>query len=338
MIHFKENFQLKSFNTFGIDAYAKYFVEITCETDIHELIQTQTFKQNNRTILGGGSNILFTKDFEGLMIHPLIADLDVIDETNDYVKIKAGCGIIWDDFVSYAVNNGWGGIENLSDIPGNIGACPIQNIGAYGSEVESVIEKVIGYDLDENRIIEFTHDQCEFGYRTSIFKTKLKNRILITHVLFRLNKVPHHLNISYSALVKELENSESKTIQKIREIVMKIRGSKLPQVSKIGSAGSFFKNPIVEEKVVQKIVSEFPSAPVFPAENSKKKLSAAWLIDQSGCKGLQVGDAATYSLQPLVLVNNGNATGAEVLNLSRLIQKRVEDKFGISLEPEVNIL
>jgi UDP-N-acetylmuramate dehydrogenase len=338
MIDFKENFRLKPFNTFGIDAKAKFFVEISNENDVSELIQSEIFKKFNRVILGGGSNMLFTKDFDGLIIHPLIKGIEVIKETSSDVLIKTGCGVVWDDLVLYVVGNNWGGIENLSDIPGNVGASPIQNIGAYGIEVESVIEKVEGFDLTVGKKVEFTHDQCQFGYRNSIFKKHYKNNFLVTQVVLRVQKPPHRLNISYTALAKELENHKEKNICTVREIVKKIRGSKLPETSKLGSAGSFFKNPVVANEVALSITSKYPEAPNFPADEGKVKLSAAWLIDKSGCKGLQNGDAATYNIQPLVIVNLGKAKGDDVWQLSKMIQNKVYKTFGVLLEPEVNIL
>jgi UDP-N-acetylmuramate dehydrogenase len=338
MIEFKENFALNTFNSFRIDSQAKFFVELKNENDIHELTQSEIYKKNPIFILGGGSNVLFTKNFDGLIIHPLITGIEIISETDTDVYIKSGCGVVWDDLVQYAVNNNWGGIENLSDIPGHVGACPIQNIGAYGVEVESVIEKVEGIDLKENKKLVFSRNQCHFGYRSSIFKSQYKNKLLVTNVFFKLQKPPHNLNLSYVALSKEIEHCKEKNIKSVREIVTKIRGSKLPKVSESGSAGSFFKNPVVSKEVAYSISSKYPDAPQFKTEGGKVKLSAAWLIDKSSCKGLLIGDAVTYSKQPLVIVNLGNATGDDVLNLSKLIKDKVYNIFGISLEPEVNII
>jgi UDP-N-acetylmuramate dehydrogenase len=338
MVELKENFSLQSFNTFGINASAKYFSKVGTDEELGELIESEEFRMNPHLILGGGSNILFTKDYNGLVIHPSFIGIEIIEETKTDVLIKCGSGFVWDKLVQYAVDRGWGGIENLSDIPGNVGACPIQNIGAYGVEVNQVIETVYGTDLLENKKLSFNREQCNFGYRDSIFKKQYKNNFLISHVNFRLKKTPHVLNSSYAALAKELDHYSEKNINTIRKIVLEIRRSKLPEVSNLGSAGSFFKNPVVSEIIANKNFSEYPDCPKFRSESGLVKLSAAWLIEQSGCKGLQNGNAATYLKQPLVIVNLGNATGKEIFNLSKIIQNKVQEKFGILLEPEVNFV
>lgn len=338
MAEFKEYFPLINYNTFRVEATTRYFVEICNNNDINELIGSNIFSKNKRFIIGGGSNVLFTKDFDGLVIHPSIKGIDYIEETNKETLVKVGCGVIWDDFVQFAVENDLAGIENLSGIPGHVGACPVQNIGAYGTEVENVITKVEGIHLNTNKRIEFNHDQCKFGYRNSIFKKEYKNDFLITHVTFGLKKDPYLLNTSYTALTKELENYKEKNIKTVREIIKKIRGVKLPEVTKLGSAGSFFKNPVVAEEIASSILSKYPGSPSYKTENGMIKLSAAWLIDQSGCKGLQVEDATTYQYQPLVIVNKGKATGNDVLLLSKKIIEQVNKTFGILIEPEVNII
>jgi UDP-N-acetylmuramate dehydrogenase len=338
MVEFKENFSLLSFNTFGINASANYFANICNELEIDELIDSEPFRKNSRLILGGGSNILFTDDFTGLVIHPAFGGIEIIDETKTDVVVKCGSGVVWDELVQYAVEKDWGGIENLSYIPGNVGACPIQNIGAYGADIKQVVEKVEGIDLRNKKRLSFLPEECKFGYRDSIFKKELKNDFLITHVSFRLKKPPHKLNVSYSVLAKEFENYNEKTIQSIRDIVIEIRRSKLPEVTELGSAGSFFKNPVVPNDIANKIFSAYPDCPKFRSENGQFKLSAAWLIDRSGCKGLQFGDASTYILQPLVIVNLGNASGKDIVLLSKTIQEKVFERFGLMLEPEVNFV
>jgi UDP-N-acetylmuramate dehydrogenase len=338
MVEIKENFSLQEYNTFGIDVFAKYFIKVSKEEELDQLIESELFRNNPHLILGGGSNVLFTNDYAGLVIHPSIGGIEIIEETKTEVLINCGSGIVWDELVQYCVEHDWGGIENLSNIPGNVGACPIQNIGAYGVEVKQVIEKVEGFDLKDKSKLTFLRDQCDFGYRDSIFKRQYRNDFMITHVSFRLKKTPHSLNTSYIALTKELEKYSQKTIQTIRKIVIEIRRSKLPDVNILGSAGSFFKNPVVSEEISNKISSLYPDSPKFRSENGLIKLSAAWLIDRSGCKGLQFGNASTYLQQPLVIVNLGNATGKEIMTLSKIICEKVNEKFGVILEPEVNII
>jgi UDP-N-acetylmuramate dehydrogenase len=338
MVELKENFSIKPYNTFGIDVNTRYFAQIANHQDLFELTSTEIFRNNPHLILGGGSNMLFTDDYTGLVIYPSFGDIEIVDETESDIIIKCGSGIVWDELVQYAVEKQWGGIENLSGIPGNVGACPVQNIGAYGVEIEQVVERVDGIDLRNINKLSFIKKQCNFGYRDSIFKKEFKNDFLITHVTFRLKKPPHKLNLSYATLANEVEKYTDKSIQSIRKIVIEIRRSKLPDVSELGSAGSFFKNPVVSVDLANKIYSNYPECPKFRSENGQFKLSAAWLIDRSGCKGLQIGDAATYVHQPLVIVNLGNATGKDIVKLSKTIQERVHERFGIMLEPEVNFV
>jgi UDP-N-acetylmuramate dehydrogenase len=338
MIEIKENFGLYSYNTFRITANAKYFVEVNHEREIAELIQCHAFQNNQHLILGGGSNILFTGNFGGLIIHPRISGIHVVDETERDVLVKVGSGVVWDTFVEYAVTHNWGGIENLSEIPGNTGASPIQNIGAYGTEIKDTVEKVECFNLKSGNLLSFSNGQCEFGYRNSIFKKKYKNDLIIIHVFFRLKKPPHTLITNYDTIQHELRRNKNINIGTLRKIVCDIRRSKLPSVSQTGNAGSFFKNPTVTHEKAEKISSDFKEAPVYNTNNNMIKLSAAWLIEKSGCKGIRCGNVGTYEKQPLVLINLGKATGKEIIDLAKYIQQKVLDKFGIELEPEVNII
>jgi UDP-N-acetylmuramate dehydrogenase len=338
MIEIKENFGLLPYNTFRIDVKANYFVELKNEEEISELFQFDIFHKQNHLILGGGSNILFTKNFNGLIMHPVIKGMDLLDETDEEIVIKVGSGVVWDEFVEFAVKKDWGGIENLSNIPGNVGASPIQNIGAYGREVKNVIEKVEGIILSSGKSINFANSQCNFGYRTSIFKREFRNDILITRVTFRLKKQPHILITHYDPIENELLKYKTRNIDTIRKIICDVRGLKLPKVEEIGNAGSFFKNPVIPVDMAEKLKSIHSGIPIYRVDDKVAKLSAAWLIEKAGCKGLRQGNAGTYDKQALVLINLGNALGEEIVALGKFIQQNVFNEFGVSLEAEVNIV
>jgi UDP-N-acetylmuramate dehydrogenase len=338
MIEIKENFRLLPYNTFRIDAKARFFVEIKSEEDISELFLSDIFQSQARIILGGGSNILFTGNFNGLVIHPMFDGIEIIDESAEDIEVRVGSGVVWDEFVSFAVSKNWGGIENLSDIPGNVGASPVQNIGAYGREVKEVVEKVEATSLSNGEKVVFTNRECKFEYRNSIFKSKFKNDLLITSVTFRLSKPPHVLITHYDNIEHELLKSGTRDIDAIRKIITGIRRSKLPLVDKTGNAGSFFRNPILSNSTADKIKAIHPNIPVYRVDDDTVKLSAAWLIDKSGCKGLIRGNAGCYETQPLVLINLGNADGNEILDLANFIRQKVFEEFGVHLQPEVYII
>lgn len=337
-MHIKTNYSLRTLNTFGVETKADYYVDIHSDEDLEKLSVHELLTNNSILILGGGSNILFTGDFRGLVIHPKFMGIEQIDEDERSVIVRAGSGVIWDDFVRHAVNYGWGGVENLSIIPGNVGASPIQNIGAYGVEVKEVIEKVEGFHLSKRIFSDYSGSDCQFGYRTSIFKHELKNDFLITHVTFRLLKPPHVLSTGYGAVEEKLRTYHERSISAVREVITEIRNAKLPDPDKIGNAGSFFKNPVIQNDMASDLKKRFPDIPLYPAENSNSKLSAAWLIDKVRCKGIRKGNAGTHDKQPLVLINLGNATGNEIIQLAEYIRKKVEKKFGVRLESEVNII
>ena len=334
----KINYPLQSLNTFGIPVYAKYYLEINSVDQLPEMVQNPIFSKNEILILGGGSNFLFTKNYEGLVLHVKIGGISVVKEDNSFVFVSVGSGIVWDEFVAHAVSNRWGGIENLSAIPGYTGAAPVQNIGAYGVEAKDVIEFVEGYNFDQRQFVSLANRECRFQYRNSIFKERLLNRVLITRVVFRLSKAPHKLITYYGDIEKRLREMPEQSIRTMRQLVIRIRESKLPDYKVTGNAGSFFKNPVIDKDEGRRLQEMYPEIPMFPDATGKIKLSAAWLIEQAGCKGIRSGNAGTFIKQPLVLINLGNASGTEILSLSNHIRDVVRNKFKITLDPEVKIV
>jgi UDP-N-acetylmuramate dehydrogenase len=333
----EKNVSLKKFNTFGIDVSAKYFSAFSDADELNELI---TENPDLKTlILGGGSNILFTNDFDGLILKNEVKGIDQVDEDNDHVYVKSGAGENWHHFVLYCISRNWAGVENLSLIPGNVGASPIQNIGAYGVEIKEVFYELEAYSLAEKKVFTFTLNDCEFAYRDSIFKNSYKNQFVILSVTYCLNKFPK-LNLSYTAIEQELQkmNIKEPDIRSVSQAVINIRSEKLADPASIGNAGSFFKNPSVSKSVFENLRNNFQGIVGWNSENESVKLAAGWLIEQCGWKGFRKGDAGCYSKQALVLVNYGNATGKEIYNLSEEIYQSVHDKFGVALEREVNII
>lgn len=338
MIRFFENYSLRDHNTFGIDAKAKYFFEFTDPVDLHIFLNdNQSWKEEKLIVLGEGSNILFLKDFDGLVIHPKVPGIKTVNEDRNNYWIEVGAGENWDEFVDFAVTYNLGGIENLSLIPGKVGAAPVQNIGAYGQEVCNVVEKVIGYDLEKQIPGEFSVDECRFAYRNSIFKSYLKNKFIITSVVFRLEKFPE-FKLGYGDLESKVKEKGDVNLHTIREAVIDIRSSKLPDVKELGNAGSFFKNPVVEASLAEQLKSEFETLPVYSAGEGKAKLAAGWLIEQAGWKGLREGNVGVHEKQALVIVNHGNASGKDVWDFSEKIKCSVIEKFGVELEREVNCI
>jgi UDP-N-acetylmuramate dehydrogenase len=332
------NISLKSLNSFGIEAIAKTFIEISDINDLTNFHKTEILKSEPYYILGGGSNILFTKDFAGTIIHPNFKGIVIIEENKDSSLVKVFAGEVWDDFVNFCVTNNLSGIENLSLIPGNCGAAPVQNIGAFGVEIKDCMESVELYNIETGEKITLTNNECKFGYRTSIFKTDFKNNWLIISTTYKLTNTNHNFNTSYGALSEELKKHNEVSLKSIRESVIFIRTSKLPDPKEMGNAGSFFKNPIVKIKKAEEIIKIFANAPVYKFSETEVKLAAGWLIEQCGWKGKQIGNVGVHKKQALVLVNYGNAKGIEIINLSENIKKSVFDKFGIKLETEVNFL
>jgi len=332
----QEKYSLKKYNTFGIDAYAKYFAAFSSVDDLH--LQLTTHNSPTPLILGGGSNILFTKDYDGLVLKNDIKGIHTVHEDEDHIYVKAGAGENWHDFVLHCVDNNFAGVENLSLIPGNVGASPMQNIGAYGVDIKEVFYSLEAFHLKDKRIKNFTLNDCEFGYRESIFKKKYKDQFVILNVTYRLNKKPRY-NISYGALKEELEKMGVKqlNIKSISNAVINIRSSKLPDPNIIGNAGSFFKNPEVSENIFHELKQLNSGIVGYTLHNGKIKLAAAWLIEQCGWKGYRRGDAGCYEKQALVLVNYGYASGKEIYALSEEIKQSVKEKFNVELEREVNI-
>lgn len=333
-----ENISLKQYNTFGVEAYARWYTEIESEEDLKQLFSDSKWKAVDRLVLGGGSNLLLTKDFDGLVIRMNIKGIvSHIEGAN--VLVEAGAGEIWHNLVMHCVDKGFAGMENLSLIPGSVGASPIQNIGAYGVELKDVFHSCRVFFIETGEIREFERAACEFGYRESIFKNQLKGKIIITLVRFQLSTIPV-LNLSYGAIGDELQKRgiTEPTIKDVSDVVSHIRVSKLPDPSMIGNSGSFFKNPVITESEFKQIQSVFPDTVHFCLPNSTVKLAAGWLIEQCGWKGKKVGETGTWKNQALVLVNYGNATGTEVYDLSTRIIEDVKSKFGVALEREVNII
>lgn len=334
-----ENVLLQSYNTFGIPATSRYFASFGSETALQALLDEPRVKGLPRMILGGGSNILFTKDFDGLMLKNEIKGMKVVDEDNDHVYVKAGAGENWHGFVQYCLAANMAGLENLSLIPGNVGASPMQNIGAYGVEIKDTFHSLEALHLEDRRVVTFTNNDCAFGYRESVFKKQYRNQFAILSVTYRLNKVPR-FNTSYGAINEELERMGVKelSIQAISQAVINIRSSKLPDPAIIGNAGSFFKNPSVDTAQYERLKAAFPQIVAYPLADGHFKLAAGWLIEQCGWKGFREGDAGVHAKQALVLVNYGHAKGSEIYALSQRVVDSVKEKFDVELEREVNIM
>ena len=332
-----ENFSLKPYNTFSIDAKAKLFNSFSFVEELEEKLMM--YSNYPVFILGGGSNILLTKDYEGAVLKNEIKGIELQHEDEDHVYVKVGAGENWHQFVLHCISQNWAGIENLSLIPGNIGAAPIQNIGAYGVELDDVFWSLEAFHLSERRVHTFTTTDCEFGYRDSVFKKRYKNEFAILSVTFQLKKKPV-FHTSYGAITEELEKMGVKNlgIAAISQAVINIRSSKLPDPKVIPNAGSFFKNPEVPAEQYDDLRSKFPDIVAYPLTTGRVKLAAAWMIEQCGWKGYRKGDAGCHSKQALVLVNYGNATGKEIYDLSEEILQSVKNKFNVILEREVNII
>jgi UDP-N-acetylmuramate dehydrogenase len=334
-----ENISLKHLNTFGIDAKAKYYTEVNNPDDLKALLKNKLFVDSEKLILGGGSNILFTKDFDGIVVKNGLKGIHIVNETPEYADVKCAAGEVWHDFVMWTIEKGLGGLENLSLIPGCVGASPMQNIGAYGVEVKDVFLELEAYDLLSGDKLTFNKQQCDFGYRESVFKREFKNKVIITSVSFRLVKRPK-INTSYGAINDELKKLgiSEPGIKEVSQAVINIRSSKLPDPKVTGNAGSFFKNPEVVRSVYDELKKKFPELVAYPLENGGYKLAAGWLIEQSGLKGYKSGNAAVHDKQALVLVNKGGASGEEIYSLSEYVLQTVFAKFGVKLEREVNII
>ncbi len=330
----QKNISLLPYNSFHLDAKAAELEIVKSAEDLRNIMHLKV----PQLILGGGSNILLTKNIDGLVVKVEIRGINEVKEDATHVYVRAGAGENWHEFVQYTMQRNWGGLENLSLIPGNVGAAPIQNIGAYGVELKDVFYELEAYDRKENKVFAFGLNDCKFEYRDSIFKSARKGRYIILNVTFILNKYPV-LSTHYGAIREELKKMgiQSPTIQDVSQAVIKIRRSKLPDPAEIGNAGSFFKNPVVDQAKFLALTEKYPEMPAYPHEDQSVKLAAGWLIEECGWKGYRKGDAGVHVNQALVLVNYGKATGREILELSDKILKSVHNKFGISLELEVNV-
>ncbi|MFM9837723.1 MAG: UDP-N-acetylmuramate dehydrogenase [Cyclobacteriaceae bacterium] len=340
MVSIEENKSLKPFNTFGIDVNAAYFTTITTLQELQEVLHSTIYKNEKRLILGGGSNMLFTKDFDGLIIKVALKGIDIVSENEDTVTIKVASGEAWHELVLHCVKNNWGGIENLSLIPGLTGAAPIQNIGAYGVEIKNVIKEVHGIDLSTGESRSFNNEECCFGYRESVFKHALREKYFISSVTLTLTQKSHQFNVAYGAIHDTLKSMHitTPTVQSISDAVIAIRQSKLPDPRVIGNAGSFFKNPSITQQHYQSLQKSFPQIPCYPSVNQEVKVPAGWLIEQCGWKGKKINEVGVHVHQALVLVNYGNGNGEEIFDLAMKILASVKEKFSITLTPEVNII
>jgi UDP-N-acetylmuramate dehydrogenase len=328
------------YNTFGIDVSARYFVEINHLQEYIELVQTGHYAHVKHLFLGGGSNLLLTQDIDALVVKIQMLGIEVVDEDADHIWVKAGAGVVWHDFVSYAVDHQWAGIENMSLIPGTVGAAPMQNIGAYGVEIKDTFDHLDALNLTTMQMERFDAARCAFGYRESYFKHEGKGHYLISAVCFRLNKQVK-AQTSYGAIQSVLAEKgiSNPGISDVANAVIEIRQSKLPDPKEIGNSGSFFKNPTLSTDAAARLIAEYPNIPHYPVEGGTDiKFPAGWLIEQAGWKGYRLGDAGVHAKQALVLVNYGHAKGAEIQALSEQIKKSILEKFGVVLETEVNIL
>lgn len=324
-------------NSFHVEEQADCIITFEEKEELEEIFaEGNTPKQ--WYVLGGGNNILFTKRYAGTLIHPVGKSIIPLEQDDKYLWVEAEAGVDWDEFVAWCVEHELWGAENLSLIPGTVGASPVQNIGAYGAEAKDIIEKVNYFDTAECRHLTLNREECHFAYRDSIFKRELRGRAIITSVIFRLSKQPQP-NLGYGDLCREVEERGGATLRNIREAVCAIRRSKLPDTAVLGNAGSFFKNPIVECSVAEELKALHDGMPIYPAADaSKRKLAAGWLIDKAGLKGYRQGCVGVHDRQALVLVNHGGATGCQVIELARYVQQSVAEKFGVEIEAEVNIL
>ncbi|MBC8297819.1 MAG: UDP-N-acetylmuramate dehydrogenase, partial [Pelagibacterales bacterium] len=324
------------YNTFNIDVKSDKFISINSEDQIIDFL-SQNKGEENIFVLGGGSNVLFSKDYKGTIVHISIKGKKIIKELDDSIIIEVSSGENWHEFVKWSIENNYGGIENLSLIPGNVGAAPIQNIGAYGVELKDVFDSCRVLLIDSNEIKHYNKDECEFDYRSSVFKSKQQNKYVILSIRLKLTKEPHSYNLSYDSLKKRFNDKEI-NLSNISEEIIKIRESKLPDPNKIGNCGSFFKNPLIESTKLDKLLEKYPKLPHHKSQNGLYKVPAAWLIEKMGFKQKSLGDVGVYINQPLVVVNNGNANGSDILNFTNSIKKSVKEEFNIDLQEEVNII
>lgn len=333
----KTDFSLKAVNTFRVEAVATRYVRFDSEIEIVDFLGRNPFDGRRRLVLGGGSNLLFVDDFDGIVLHPLLTGIDVVKADRRHLWIKAMAGENWDNLVAFAVANGWGGIENLSRIPGSVGASAVQNIGAYGVEVKAVIDRVEAISIDDRKKVFLTPKDCGFDYRSSNFKGTWAGRFIITAVVFKLSRQPEFV-LDYPGVKAAVEDLGSINLETIRQTIISIRQSKLPDPEQVGNGGSFFKNPVIDGNALDKLLNGYPDLPHYPQGDDQFKLAAGWMIERCGLKGKRAGKAAVHNKQALVMVNLGGATGREILELSEQVNGAVHDRFGIKLEREVLVV
>lgn len=333
----KSNFSLLEYNTFGIDVRADYFVEYDSVQDLQTALKSEIVNENKILHIGGGSNLLFLSDFKGVVLHSAIHLIEKVKESDNSVYLQVGSGVVWDDFVAFCVDNGWGGVENLSLIPGEVGASAVQNIGAYGVEVQDVIVEVNTVEIETAQPQIFSAAACKYGYRESVFKNELKGKYIITSVVFKLDKTPI-FKLNYQHLEEEVLKCGEVNLQNIRQTIIAVRESKLPNTKVLGNAGSFFMNPVISKSQFVLLQEKYPNIPHYFVSETEEKIPAGWLIDQCGWKGKQIGNAGVHDKQALVLVNRGGATGTQIVYLAEQIQASVKETFGIDLHAEVNYI
>ena len=331
-----DNQNLKAFNTFGIDAKSNFFIQLNTEKDVYDFINNYDDVQQPIYFLGSGANTLFTQDYSGTIVHIHTKGVKLIEEDENNIFLSVKAGEIWDDLVDYCVQNNYYGIENLVAIPGTVGAAPIQNIGAYGVEAKDSIHQVIFYDLNDREIKKLSNQDCQFSYRNSIFKTALKNQFLITEVIFKLSK-KGKLNLNYGSINDELkkQNIIEPNLSELSNTIRNIRNSKIPDIQEIGNAGSFFKNPIISKDQFLELTIKFPNIVSYPVDENSVKIAAGWLIENANLKSFHIGGAAVHDKQALVLINSNNASGNDVVRLSKYIQSQIQNKYQITLDTEV---
>lgn len=332
------NHSLLPYHTFGMDVKTSVFIEYTSVDELKQILQQENLSDKKWLHIGGGSNLLFTGDYEGVILHSAIKGTEIVYEDDEAVHVRVGAGEVWDDFVAFAVNQGWYGAENLSLIPGEVGASAVQNIGAYGMEAKDLIVKVEALDVTTGNDSVFTNTECRYAYRESIFKKEWKGRYIITYVTYRLSKSPQ-FHLEYGNVKGELEKQSCElTLKNVRDVIIRIREAKLPDPKVQGNAGSFFMNPVIPRMQYESLLAKYPEMPHYKVDEEWVKVPAAWMIDRCGWKGKRMGNAGVHDKQALVLVNCGGATGQEIITLSQHIQQSVYESFGIAIVPEVNFI
>ncbi len=337
MTDLKKQFSLKNYNTFGLPVKADWFFKATSLQSLSKVLEQSEIRELPRLIIGEGSNILFTDNFKGLVIHPAMKGIQIVEDQGEQVLIRVGAAENWDQWVGHAIGQGWYGLENLSLIPGSVGSAPVQNIGAYGVELKDSFAWLEAWDMQTLQEVKLDPKACKFGYRNSLFKNEGRDRYIITHVCFRLHRTPN-LVLDYGQVRSAFEEANGTTPADLRNIIIHIRNSKLPNPDRFGNGGSFFKNPLVGRAIYNCLRVEYPEVPYLPDDENRVKIPAAWLIEQAGWKDKKVGNVGTWPTQPLVIVNYGGASGREIYDFSEQILEQVDRQFGIRLEREVQVI